>query len=159
MCGAISCFVVGYGDHRDLHLLTTSSPTRRSSGLAQEIRGEIWPRRHARLRRDGREVRSLRHLGRKVALWPQIYGDRAGDLPGRRRWEDPARLAQGEGQGARGRSAGGRTGPLTLPLSIDSVGAACAHVLLTPDPLAKLMAARAAARTGPRDRRSTRAHV
>ncbi|APL93297.1 ferritin-like domain-containing protein [Sphingobium indicum] len=35
---------------------------------------------------------------------------------------------------------------MTLPLSIDSVGAACAHVLLTPDPLAKLMAARAAAR-------------
>ncbi|BAI97505.1 rhamnosyltransferase [Sphingobium sp. TA15] len=35
---------------------------------------------------------------------------------------------------------------MTLPVSIDSVGAACAHVLLTPDPLAKLMAARAAAR-------------
>jgi uncharacterized ferritin-like protein (DUF455 family) len=35
---------------------------------------------------------------------------------------------------------------LTLPPSIDSVGAACAHVLLTPDPAAKLMAARAVAR-------------
>jgi len=35
---------------------------------------------------------------------------------------------------------------LTLPIAIDSVGAACAHVLLTPDPLAKLMAARAVAR-------------
>lgn len=35
---------------------------------------------------------------------------------------------------------------MTLPIAIDSVGAACAHVLLTPDPLAKLMAARAVAR-------------
>ncbi|WP_298402086.1 ferritin-like domain-containing protein [Sphingobium sp.] len=35
---------------------------------------------------------------------------------------------------------------MTLPSSINSVGAACAHVLRTPDPLAKLMAARAAAR-------------
>ncbi|WP_176596411.1 MULTISPECIES: ferritin-like domain-containing protein [Sphingobium] len=35
---------------------------------------------------------------------------------------------------------------MTLPVSLDSVGAACAHVLLTPDPLAKLMAARAVAR-------------
>lgn len=35
---------------------------------------------------------------------------------------------------------------MSLPGSIDSVGAACAHVLMTPDPLAKLMAARAVAR-------------
>ncbi|MFC3442381.1 ferritin-like domain-containing protein [Sphingobium rhizovicinum] len=35
---------------------------------------------------------------------------------------------------------------MTLPVSIDSVGAACAHVLRTPEPHAKLMAARAAAR-------------
>lgn len=35
---------------------------------------------------------------------------------------------------------------MILPPSIDSVGAACAHVLLTPDPAAKLMAARAVAR-------------
>lgn len=33
-----------------------------------------------------------------------------------------------------------------LPAAIDSVGAACAHVLLTPDPTSKLMAARAVAR-------------
>ena len=33
-----------------------------------------------------------------------------------------------------------------LPASVDSVGAACAHVLLTPDPSAKLKAARAVAR-------------
>jgi len=35
---------------------------------------------------------------------------------------------------------------LTLPASIDSAGAACAHVLLTPDPGSKLMTARAVAR-------------
>ena len=35
---------------------------------------------------------------------------------------------------------------MTLPAAIDSVGTACAHVLLTPDPRAKLMAARAVAR-------------
>lgn len=35
---------------------------------------------------------------------------------------------------------------MTLLVSLDSVGAACAHVLLTPDPLSKLMAARAVAR-------------
>ncbi|SCW67306.1 Uncharacterized conserved protein, contains ferritin-like DUF455 domain [Sphingobium faniae] len=35
---------------------------------------------------------------------------------------------------------------MTLPLAIDSVGAACAHVLLTPDPRDKLMAARSVAR-------------
>ncbi|MGC4251901.1 MAG: ferritin-like domain-containing protein [Sphingobium sp.] len=35
---------------------------------------------------------------------------------------------------------------MTLPAAIDSVGAACAHVLLTPDPRGKLMAARAVAR-------------
>jgi uncharacterized ferritin-like protein (DUF455 family) len=35
---------------------------------------------------------------------------------------------------------------LTLPVSIDGVGAACAYVMLTPDPYAKLMAARAVAR-------------
>ncbi|WP_323809455.1 ferritin-like domain-containing protein [Sphingobium baderi] len=35
---------------------------------------------------------------------------------------------------------------MTLPAAIDSVGAACAHVLLTPHPRGKLMAARAAAR-------------
>ncbi|MDO7833905.1 ferritin-like domain-containing protein [Sphingobium sp. HBC34] len=35
---------------------------------------------------------------------------------------------------------------MILPVAIDSVGAACAHVLHTPDPHAKLMAARAVAR-------------
>ena len=35
---------------------------------------------------------------------------------------------------------------MTLPTAIDSVGAACVHVLLTADPRAKLMAARATAR-------------
>ncbi|ALR20334.1 ferritin-like domain-containing protein [Sphingobium baderi] len=35
---------------------------------------------------------------------------------------------------------------MTLPVAIDSVGTACAHVLLTPDPRNKLMAARAVAR-------------
>ncbi|KKW91315.1 ferritin-like domain-containing protein [Sphingobium chungbukense] len=35
---------------------------------------------------------------------------------------------------------------MNLPVSLDNVGAACAHVLLTPDPLSKLMAARAVAR-------------
>ena len=35
---------------------------------------------------------------------------------------------------------------MTLPAAIDSVGAACAHVLTTPEPFAKLMAARAVAR-------------
>ncbi|AEG49211.1 protein of unknown function DUF455 [Sphingobium chlorophenolicum L-1] len=35
---------------------------------------------------------------------------------------------------------------MRLPDSIDSVGEACAHVLMTPDPVAKLMAARAVAR-------------
>ncbi len=35
---------------------------------------------------------------------------------------------------------------MTLPSSITGVGAACAHVLSTPDPYAKLMAARAVAR-------------
>lgn len=35
---------------------------------------------------------------------------------------------------------------MTLPVSITTVGAACAHVLLTPDPHDKLMAARAVAR-------------
>ena len=35
---------------------------------------------------------------------------------------------------------------MTLPVSIDSVGAACAHILLTSDPASKLMAARAVAR-------------
>ena len=35
---------------------------------------------------------------------------------------------------------------MTLPRAIDSVGAGCAHVLLTSDPAAKLMAARAVAR-------------
>lgn len=35
---------------------------------------------------------------------------------------------------------------MILPLAVTSVGAACAHVLLTPDPLAKLMAARAVTR-------------
>lgn len=35
---------------------------------------------------------------------------------------------------------------MILPLEIDRLGSACAHVLLTPDPLAKLMAARATAR-------------
>ena len=35
---------------------------------------------------------------------------------------------------------------MTLPVAITSVGVACAHVLLTPDPRAKLMAARAVAR-------------
>ncbi|UZW55329.1 ferritin-like domain-containing protein [Sphingobium sp. JS3065] len=35
---------------------------------------------------------------------------------------------------------------MTLPDSLEGVGAACAHVLLTPDPVPKLMAARAVAR-------------
>ncbi|HKY82025.1 MAG TPA: ferritin-like domain-containing protein, partial [Sphingobium sp.] len=35
---------------------------------------------------------------------------------------------------------------MSLPAGIDSVGAACAHVLATPEPLPKLMAARAVAR-------------
>ncbi|WP_340264417.1 ferritin-like domain-containing protein [Sphingobium mellinum] len=35
---------------------------------------------------------------------------------------------------------------MSLPATIDSVGAACAHVLLTADPLSKLMVARATAR-------------
>ncbi|MBZ9647267.1 ferritin-like domain-containing protein [Sphingobium sp. 3R8] len=35
---------------------------------------------------------------------------------------------------------------MTLPAAVTSVGAGCAHVLLTPDPRAKLMAARAVAR-------------
>ncbi|WP_176591562.1 ferritin-like domain-containing protein [Sphingobium sp. EM0848] len=35
---------------------------------------------------------------------------------------------------------------MSLPVSTNGVGVACAHVLLTPDPVAKLMAARAVAR-------------
>ncbi len=35
---------------------------------------------------------------------------------------------------------------MTLPTHIDTVGAACAHVMMTPEPPAKLMAARAVAR-------------
>ena len=35
---------------------------------------------------------------------------------------------------------------MSLPTGVTSVGAACAHVLLTADPVAKLMAARATAR-------------
>lgn len=35
---------------------------------------------------------------------------------------------------------------MSLPIEIETVGAACAHVLTTPNPLAKLMAARAVAR-------------
>src|SRR3546814_11024299 len=42
MCGSCICFVVflfyGYGDHRDLHVLTHAFPTRRSSDL---LRGDV----------------------------------------------------------------------------------------------------------------------
>ena len=33
---------------------------------------------------DGRDLRGVRHLGRKVDVRPQIYGDGARDLPHRR---------------------------------------------------------------------------
>src|SRR3546814_15554888 len=35
----LTCFVEGYGDHRDLHVLTHSFPTRRSSYLSAKSAG------------------------------------------------------------------------------------------------------------------------
>src|SRR3546814_18405106 len=35
LLGGVSCFFEGYGYHRDLHVLTHSFPTRRSSDLSQ----------------------------------------------------------------------------------------------------------------------------
>src|SRR3546814_20474206 len=45
------CFFKGYGDHRDLHVLTHSFPTRRSSDLSDQVYEEGL--RHGRCFRHG----------------------------------------------------------------------------------------------------------
>src|SRR3546814_11658725 len=47
-------FFYGYGDNRDIHLLTTSFPTRRSSDLKQpQLHEDLYARAEAVLKGDG----------------------------------------------------------------------------------------------------------
>ncbi|CAA9529210.1 MAG: Thiol peroxidase, Bcp-type, partial [uncultured Sphingosinicella sp.] len=65
-------------------------------GQAQEVRRQIRAEGFARERHGRHGLRGVRHLGREVDVRPQIYGDRARDLPGRPRRHREAHLAQGQ---------------------------------------------------------------
>ncbi len=118
----------------------------RQQGFARtprQIRREIRPQGPARQRRGGqRPVRRARHLDREAELWTHLHGHGPFDLSGRGGRQDRARVEQGEGQGPRRGSAGGGQGDLIGR----SVSAAIRAALLTSDPRAKAMAARAVAR-------------
>ena len=76
---------------------------------APEVHREIRAEGRSRLRHGRQRLRSLRHLGRKEPLRPQIYGHRAGDLPDRSGRHRGPGLAQGEGaRPCRGGAGGGQ---------------------------------------------------
>lgn len=78
----------------------------RQDATDREVRREIQPDVPAGVGRGEDHRRRLRHLGREIDVWAEVYGHGAQHVPGRRQGED----CQGVAQGQRDRACGGGDG-------------------------------------------------
>src|SRR5690606_16883949 len=81
--------------------------------LPLQVQGQARAVDPASFRRKHEDARSLWRLGRKEALWPDLYGHRPHDLPDRCQGRHSPCVAEGQGRWPRRRGAGRGAGPLS----------------------------------------------